>query len=151
MVYDNTKLEAAVGKWLEVKCKVGYGMEYSGALQKSFEDFLAETAMLQCSPGVIAFGREMNRRGFGRKRFCGLQHITGLALLEQPGYVEERRMDRGRNALIHAEEERQEREKQVKKKIKKEVGDTKEDRAVKRRMAKETKERIANVGLVDEV
>jgi len=147
----STKLEIAVGKWLKAKCEIGYGTAYSGALLSSFEEFLEDTAALQTSPGVIAFGREMNRRGFGRKRINGQAHMTGLKLLDRPKNVPDRRMDRGLATMVQAEEERKEREKQVKNEVKKVMGETKAARSVKRRMKKETKERIANVGLVDEL
>lgn len=145
MSYDDTKLQAAVGAWLEACCSVGYGQVYSAALQKSFEDWLATSHALKCTPGMIAFGKELNRRGFECKRHAGLQYRTGLSLIVMVTDVVERRQQRTIAVISKLEDERKLRAAAKRSEISAEVDAAKARKAVKRRMKKETKERALNV------
>lgn len=149
MSYDNTKLIAAIEGWLTERCKVGYGQVYSGALQADFEDYCAETGALKATPGVIAFGRELNKKGFGRKRVAGLQYMTGLELNHLPKHVVERRQKRTTAVIEKSISARKKRESQVKSNVKKTIKRAKGEDAVKRRMKLETKERNVAAGEVD--
>jgi hypothetical protein len=79
-MYDETKLEAAVDAWVEKRAKLGFGQHYIRDLLADFESFLAETAMLQASSGVVAFGRQLIRLGLGTRRLHGVTYRTGIAL-----------------------------------------------------------------------
>lgn len=83
-MYDETKLEAAVDAWAQQRAKLGYGQHYTRELLADFEAFLAETAMLQASPGMPAFGRQLTRLGCGQRRLHGVTFRTGIALLSPP-------------------------------------------------------------------
>ena len=149
MAYDNKKLEAAVGKWLTKHCDVGYGEVYSGALQRSFEGFLHVTGALQSSPGDVAFGREMTRRGFGRKRKNGLQYMTGLVLKDPVGDVFVRRYQKQGDPEAKAAQSRDDRRKKARKNISARIRRIKNTDAVEKRVKLETKKRNMDAGEVD--
>ncbi|TFH47678.1 MAG: hypothetical protein E4H01_07825 [Lysobacterales bacterium] len=144
-MYDSTKLIAAIDAWLVKNCTVGFGEVYSGLALADFENFLRESKMLQCSPGRIAFGRELRSKEFGQKRHAGLMYYTGFELLNPPLHVEERRHGKISAAAVQAEVERKVRAKKARKAAKAEMAATQDKAAVKRRMKRETKERNINV------
>lgn len=150
MAYDNTKLQIAVGGWLEAKCTVGYGQVYAMELLASFENYCRETSALKASPGIIAFSREMNRREFGRKRISGLQYMTGLELIERVP-VEERRLSRAIATGKRYEHERAELEAAMKSEVDVALDEIQEADEVAMRMLAETKERIAGAGANDPI
>ena len=49
MIYDNTKLRAAIAAWMEACCFLSFGETYCGDLQDDFEDFCSETGMMKRS------------------------------------------------------------------------------------------------------
>ncbi len=149
MPYDNKKLIAAIESWLADRCKVGYGQVYSAALQADFEDYCAKTGAIKSSPGVIAFGREMTKKGFGRKRVSGLQYMTGIELINPPEHIIERRQKRTAAAIEKSISESKKREGLLKNNIAKKVKRARNNDAVERRMKLETKERNVAAGDVD--
>ncbi len=149
MPYDSTKLIAAIESWLTERCKVGYGQVYSGALQADFENYCAKTGALKASPGVIAFGREMNKKGFGRKRVNGLQYMTGLELKNPPKHVVERRQKRTTAVIEKSISAQKKRASQVKENVKRKIKRARDGDAVKKRMKLESKERNIAAGKAD--
>ncbi len=149
MPYDSTKLIAAIEGWLTKRCNVGYGQVYSGALQLDFEDYCRETGALKATPGAVAFGREMTKKGFGRKRVAGLQYITGLELNHLPKHVVERRHKRTTETIEKSISESKTRAVQLKQNVAKKVKRVRGDAAVKKRMKLETKDRNIAAGEVD--
>ncbi len=151
MPHDSTKLIAAIEGWLTKRCKVGYGQVYSGALQADFEDYCRETGALKASPGCIAFGREMNVKGFGRKRVAGLQFMTGLELKNPPKHFVARHHKRTLEKIEKSISGQKKRASQVKQNVKKKIKRAKGHDAVKKRMKLETKERNVAAGEVDQL
>jgi len=145
-MYDETKLEAAIDAWVKERAKLGYGQHYTRDLLADFEAFLAETAMLQASPGLPAFGRQLTRIGLGQRRLNGMTYRTGIMLKTPPPeapreqYAPTKKRHRtakatqtkiaktARKKAILSDEERAERK-----------------RKVKERMAGETAEKHRNV------
>jgi len=149
MSHDSVKLKKAIGKWLKKCCKVGYGEVYSGAALISFENYCQDTAALKASPGRIAFGREMNLLGFGRKRIKGLVYITGLTLKKPPENVVARRNRFPNEVGEKSTTEREDRAGKMKDKIEDEAGGVKNEDKVLARMKKETKARNITAGEQD--
>ena len=141
-----SELRDAVGEWLKDYCSVGFGDVYCRELLLSFEQWLHNNAILQTSPGMPAFSKEMNCRGFGRKRVSGLQHITGLKLVVPVvGDVKEMRLARAMTRAKKSERIRQKREASVKASINAIVSEVQDMDKVRLRMREETKERNINV------
>ena len=90
MAYDNTKLELAVDRWLTAECIEGFGETYSGTLLTSFEDFCFESGALKRSPGRVAFGSALKRRGFETRKMGGLTFWAGITLKTPPAIIEPR-------------------------------------------------------------
>jgi hypothetical protein len=137
-MHDNAKLEKAVAKWLKKNCIEGFGQVYSRALMADFEEFLRKTKLLQASPGITAFGIELNRLGFGRKRVNGLQYVTGLELKEIR-QVKPARQARSQVRANKSEVERKQRVKKVKASVNSKIKRTTAVDEVDKRMKAESK------------
>jgi len=145
MAYDNTKLDEAIRRWIERDCDETFGETYAGDLLASFESFCADTGAMKRSPGRVAFGKALARREFEKRKVCGLTYWAGIVLTAPPEVSVPREnakkedtqrlaARREKIAARQAEEARKEQERRERAKT------------VKRRMAGETKEKVASAG-----
>lgn len=137
-MYDESKLEAAVDAWAKKRADLGFGQHYTRDLLADFEAFLAETKMLQASPGMAAFGRQMTRIGLGQRRLNGKTWRTGITLKKPPKprephtYAPTKRRQRTakatqkrvaaaqRNQAVMSEDDRAKRKREIKERMKRE-------------------------------
>lgn len=85
MVYDNTKMDAAITKWIKRDCRQCPGETYAGDLLESFEKYCSRTGALKSSPGRVAFGKALRRRDFDKRKVCGLTYWAGLVIAKPRG------------------------------------------------------------------
>ena len=137
-MYDNTKLVKTIKAWLKSRCNVGYGQVYTAALLADFENYCRDTGALKASPGFSAFGREMTKLGFGRKRVAGLWDMTGLELKKHI-QVSQRRRKSSLKSGEKSETGRKNRASKKRANIAAKIKRAKGDSAVVARMKKESK------------
>ena len=146
-MYDDKKLKAAVDAWVKENTELGYGQHYTRDLLQDFENFLYKTKMLQASPGVVAFGRQLNRIGLGTRRVSGKTYRTGIALKAAPSPTEGVRYAPTKRRAKTSKATRS----RVKNSVRKKAVMSNEDRAKRKkevleRMAKETPEKLKSHG-----
>ena len=144
MVYDNTKLNIAVGNWLAGSCSVGFGEESAADLLASFIDHCTRTGEMKRSPGRVVFGRVLAEQNFDKRQVAGITHWAGLALRKRPKTVVQTQYKKTEKAL----EKRKIETKETKKQSKKQKIRSKKQNisAVKKRMARENASSTRAVG-----
>ena len=85
MSYDNTKMDAAITKWIKRDCRQGSGETDAGDLLESFEKYCSRTGALKRSPGRVAFGKALRRRDYEKRKVCGLTYWAGLVIAKPLG------------------------------------------------------------------
>ena len=146
MAYDNTKMDAAINRWIKKNCIEGFGETYAGDLLKSFDDYCAKTGSLKRSPGRVVFGMALARRNYEKRKVCGLVYWAGLLLKAPPGVTAPRENAKSSDTL----RVKQHRERMDKKEeLAKEQAAERESRAarVRARMAGESKKNNQAAGL----
>ena len=148
MSYDNTKLDAAINRWIKRDCSESFGETYAGDLLTNFEEFCADTGALKRSPGRVAFGKCLARREYEKRKVCGLTYWAGILIKKPPVVSVPRENTKSPDTKrMDAQRERQDKLDQEAK----EKAAEKKSRAakVKKRMKKESKKVNQNVKQVE--
>lgn len=147
MAYDNTKLKAAIKKWIAKHCTETFGETYSGDLLESFNQFCDKTGAMKRSPGRVVFGRMLAERGYEKRKLCGLTYWSGIIIKQKEAPVVVPRANKkspNTKTVQHSLQKKAERDKirdEKEAELKQRAAD------VKKRMQAETKEKIQSAGI----